>query len=133
MMHNACRSVFWRACVLALCAFALPVSAADSLIWNTNKDQVTADIRSLELPALLKQVAAKTGWRVFIEPNTHHDVSAKFKQVPPAEALRFLLGDINFALVPGTNSAPSLFVFRTSQEQATQQIRPVATEHKRVE
>ncbi len=36
-----------------------------------------------------------------------------------------LLGDLNFALVPETNTAPKLFVFRTALKNATQLIRPV--------
>jgi hypothetical protein len=35
-----------------------------------------------------------------------------------------LLGDVNFALVPQTNSNPKLFVFRTSMKNATQFVRP---------
>jgi hypothetical protein len=35
-----------------------------------------------------------------------------------------LLGNLNFALVPQTNSTPRLFVFRTSLQEATQLVRP---------
>ena len=35
-----------------------------------------------------------------------------------------LLGDVNFALVPETNSSPRLFVFRTSMKNATRLVRP---------
>src|SRR5205823_11766232 len=53
---------------------------------------------------------------------TTHIVSAKFKDLPPGEALRLLLGDLNFALVPETNASPRLFVFRTSRQNATQLV-----------
>jgi len=61
----------------------------------------------------------------FLEPQTIHHVSAKFKDLPPNEALRLLLGQVNFAVVPASSSksSPSLYVFRTSKQSATQAIR----------
>jgi len=73
---------------------------ADTFNWNAKQNRVTADIRSLKLNPLLEQVSSATGWQVFLEPDTTHTASAKFKDVPPGEALRLLLGDLNFALVP---------------------------------
>jgi hypothetical protein len=75
----------------------------------------------------LAQIASVTGWQVFVEPDTSQAVSAKFKNLPPGEALRLLLGDLNFALVPETNSISKLFVFRTAMKNATQSVRPVNT------
>ncbi len=98
--------------------------AADTLTWNTNQSRVSADIKSSTLTELLGQVADATGWRVLLEPGTSRTISAKFKDVSPGEALRLLLGDINFALVPEKNSSPRLFVFRTTQAHATQVIAP---------
>ena len=111
--------------LLALCCFLLsfPASAADSLNWNTNRNRVSADIKSEDLLPLLEQIASTTGWRVLVEPNTLHKVSAKFNDLPPGEALHMLLGDLNFALVPGTNSTSRLFVFRTARDKATQVVR----------
>lgn len=107
----------------ALC-FAQQLCGADTFDWNTNRNRVSADIKSGKLLDLLEKVATSTGWRVFIEPETIHTVSAKFKDVAPGEALHLLLGDVNFALVPGTNATARLFVFRTSQDRATQSIEP---------
>jgi hypothetical protein len=105
-----------------LFGFASRLEAA--LDWRTNQNRVTADIRSMELPRFLEDVAAVTGWQVFLEPGATHTVSAKFKDLPPGDALRLLLGDLNFALVPQNDSAPRLFVFRTSMQKATQRIAP---------
>ena len=105
--------------------FAQQLCAADTFDWNTNRNRVSADIKSGKLVDLLEKVAASTGWRVFVEPETIHTVSAKFKEVAPGDALHLLLGDVNFALVPGTNATARLFVFRTSQDRATQSIEPV--------
>ena len=105
----------------------VPAWSADTLNWETNRNRVTADIKSGKLLPLLAQIASVTGWQVFVEPDTSQVVSAKFKNLPPGEALRLLLGDLNFALVPETNSNPKLFVFRTAMKNATQSVRPVKT------
>ena len=104
---------------------AAPAGAADTLTWETNRNRVTADIKSGKLLPLLAQIASATGWQVFVEPDTSRAVSAKFKDLPPGEALRLLLGDLNFALVPETNVNSKLFVFRTVMKNATQSVRPV--------
>src|ERR1035437_6216466 len=110
---------------LALALFpALPARAADALNWETNRNRVSADIKSGQLVPLLEQIASITGWHIFLEPNTICTVSAKFDRLPPGEALHLLLRDLNFALVPATNASPKLFVFRTTMENATQSVRP---------
>ena len=101
-----------------------PAAATDTFNWRTNQNLVSADIQSGELSKLLEQVASLTGWQVFLEPGTTHAVSAKFNNLPPGEALRLLLGELNFALVPETNASPKLFVFRTSRQNATLLVRP---------
>ncbi len=94
----------------------------ETLDWNTRQNSVSADFKSSDLIDVLGQVASATGWRVFVEPDTRHTVSAKFTHLPPGEALRLMLGDINFAVVPETNAASRLFVFRTSRAHATQSV-----------
>jgi hypothetical protein len=101
-----------------------PILPAETLSWNTNRNRVSADIKSRDLRKLLEQIAAASGWRVYLEPGTTHQASAKFDDLPPGEALRLLLGSLNFALVSHTNDRPRLYVFRTSQSNATQLIQP---------
>ena len=107
---------------LALALSAVQLSAADSLRWQTNR--VSADIKSGDLYQLLERIAATTGWHIYVEPDLSHKVSAKFQDLPPAEALHMLLGPVNFALVPETNASPKLFVFRTTMKNATRLVRP---------
>src|ERR1051326_3899103 len=117
----------WAA-VLLICVAAPLCRAAvqqeNTLYWNTNKNLVSADIRSGELLRVLSGIASATGWRVYVEPETLHNVSVKFKDLPPGEALHLLLGEVNFALVPQTNNTPKLFVFRTSMKRAIQVVEP---------
>lgn len=109
--------------LLWLAVLAIPVQA-EVFNWNTNKNEVTADLKTGNLRDLLERIAAATHWHVFVEPETLHAVSAKFDRLPPGEALRLLLGDVNFALLPGTNGAARLFVFRTARQNATQLVQP---------
>ncbi|MSU59170.1 MAG: hypothetical protein EXS35_13555 [Pedosphaera sp.] len=93
------------------------------IVWNKAKGRVDADVRGLELLPLLERVEKETGWQIFVEPNSKHEASAKFKNVPAGEALRLLLGDLNFALVPRTNAASRLYVFSTAANKATQAVK----------
>ena len=120
--HLWCFRLFWAAFV---CCFASAGWAADTLSWR--QDKVAAEISSWELPQLLQNVAAATGWQIFLEPNTEKKISTKFKDRPPGEALHLLLGDLSFALLPQSNAPPKLFVFRTDLHEATQLIRPPET------
>jgi hypothetical protein len=99
---------------------------AETLNWDAGQNRVSADIKSGKLYPLLEQIAAASGWRVFVEPNLQRSVSAKFQGLPPGEALRLLLGDISFALVPETNGSPRLLVFQTTAQRATEFVRPAA-------
>jgi len=116
--------LFQRGLIAGLLFLAASLPAADTLTWNTNQNHVSADIQSVTLPRLLQGVAQLTGWKVLLEPGTTHEISAKFKDRPAGDALRMLLGDLNFALLPQTNSKPWLVVFRTAQANATQIIPP---------
>jgi hypothetical protein len=124
------RSRAWRnarGCLLWLGVALLvgfPAWAADSLNWETNRNRVSADIKEGKLLPVLEQIAAATGWQVFIEPDATCVVSAKFDRLPPGEALHLLLRDLNFALVPVTNASSKLFVFHSSMENATQSVQP---------
>ena len=101
-----------------------PARGAETLTWNTNQDRVSADLKSSDLLQVLGRIATATHWQVFVEPDTFHTVSAKFKDLPPGEALHLLLGDVNFALLPATNARPRLYVFRTSRQNATHLVSP---------
>ena len=129
-LRGLCQFCSIPVCLALACLLSLRASAADTLNWDTNRNVVSADIKSTDLLQVMEQIAAVTGWQVFIEPETLHPVSAKFQELPPGEALRLLIGDVNYALVPGTNGNSRLFVFRTSRQNATQLVRPAKAEAK---
>jgi len=109
---------------LFLAAFCLCARAADtnSLVWHRATDRVDADVRGMALWPLLEKIAVEAGWHIFVEPDTTYTTSAKFKDLPSGDALKMLLGNLNFALVPRTNGVPHLYVFRTVMTNATQQV-----------
>lgn len=96
------------------------------LIWSKARDRVDADVRGWELFSLLERIASETGWQVYVEPDSAHTASVKFKDLPSGEALRSLLGDLNFALVPQTNGHSRLYVFSTVMKNATRLVQPAA-------
>jgi len=105
---------------------AAAATTTNVLVWNKARDRVDADVRGWGLFSLLERVAAETGWQVYVEPDSGHTASVKFKDLPSGEALRLLLGDLNFALIPQTNSNSRLYVFRTVMQNATRLVQPVA-------
>jgi len=96
--------------------------SAEKLSWGTNR--VSAEISTWNLSKLLQKLAEASGWEIYVEPDAKHITSTKFKDRPQGEALRLLLGDLSFALLPAeTNQAARLFVFRTSLQEATLRVR----------
>jgi len=118
-------------CVLLASAFGARASGTNSLVWHKAADRVDADIHSEALWPLLEQIAEAADWKIFVEPGAEHNASAKFKDLPSGDALKMLLGDLNFALVPQTNAPSLLYVFRTTMQHATKQV-AVAKPAKRI-
>jgi hypothetical protein len=118
------RGLRWAAVlVVSTLAVAIPGRAADTLEWNTRERRVDADVHAWPLPRVLETITAATGWEVWVEPATEHPVTARFDALAPAEALRRLLGDLNFALLPQVGGPPKLFVYRHSVGAATELVR----------
>ena len=122
---KACLAKSVLLCALLLAGTSVSVRAAtetNSLVWQADRDRVTADIRSEALWPLLEDIAHQTGWNIFVEPGAAHNASTKFSGLPAGEALRKLLGNLNYALVPQTNAPQQLYVFTTTMHNATQRV-----------
>src|SRR5687767_3448710 len=96
--------------------------AADTLKWDAARDRVDAAIETWTIPQLLQRVATATGWEIYLDPEITNRIPTKFTGKEQGEALRRLLGDYSYALVPETNSGSKFFVFRNSRDQATRAI-----------
>ena len=122
-----------RAANLILLAFLLlsPLSlrANDAIHWDAKTDTVSADVRGEALWPLLEDIAHQTGWHIFVEPGLEAKTDVKFSRLAASDALKKLLGDLNFAFVPKTNEADHLYVFATTMRAATQRVN-VATTNK---
>jgi thermitase len=117
----------WLAATLVACLGLLARGGETNvLVWQADRNQVSADIRGEALWPLLEDIAHQTGWHIFVEPDASHDSSVKFRNLPSGEALQKLLGDLNFAVVPQTNGEQELYVFKTTMQKATQRVAAVA-------
>jgi hypothetical protein len=124
--------------VLALCAWGQGRTAtASTLVWqktaDASTDLVSADLHGEALWPLLEDIAHQTGWHILVEPGADRLADVKFNNLPPGEALKKLLGDLNFALVPQTNGPDLLYVFMTSMKAATRPVAaPAVAKHRHV-
>jgi hypothetical protein len=113
---------------LLLCALPLrvlpasPRNATGGIHWDLRGEKVDAQIERWPLAKVLEGIATSTGWQVYVEPDSRQIVSTRFRDLEPAEALRRLLGELNFALLPQTNAPSKLFVYRTTVHGATQLV-----------
>ncbi len=89
------------------------------LEWRVKENSVDARIEGWSLSRLLEAISAKTRWQVYVEPRTRHTVVAKFHGLSAGEALRRLLGNLSYLLVPSTNGPAKLLIFQTSMDAAT--------------
>ena len=110
---------------MALLLSAPVAFSADSLKWDTAAGSVAATVETWTVPELLQRIASASGWQIFIDPEITNRIPASFADKQPGDALRRLLGNYNYALVPETNSPAKLFVFRNSREQATRPVQPI--------
>src|SRR5207247_10789406 len=96
--------------------------ACEASVWRTDRDQVDGEINAWRLPKVLAAIASTTGWQIYFEPDTEYTVTSRFSRLKPSEALRLLLGELNFALLPQTSGPAKLFIYRNSVHDATQLI-----------
>jgi hypothetical protein len=124
MKHAAHRGTKWFAAVLSFLwtASVLP-AASPELVWRQDK---TADARIENKPLtnVLARLSAVTGWKIYLEPGLSRRISVEFENAPQRDALKKLLGDISYALVPQPNGSAKLLVYETSISEATAFIRP---------
>ena len=103
------------------------VDNGDFITWNAAMDSVSADVHRQALWPVLEGIARKTGWHIFVEPDTARIIDVKFQNEPRKEALKRILGDLNFAFVPKTNEPSQLYVFTLRMENATKPVNTTNT------
>lgn len=109
--------LFW----LSASALAADPSARGSgtLRWPAGSKGIAADVTQWPLTRVVATISRATGWQTYVEPNTEVRITAHFDDLDGPTALRRLLGDLNFALLPQVTGPSRLFVYRHSVADAT--------------
>lgn len=90
--------------------------------WDAKERRLSAEVESAPLKQTLSKLSAATGWKIYLAPQVNETVSVQFKDRPANDALRTLLGQVNFALVPGKGTKANLYVFRRTMSEATELV-----------
>lgn len=113
------RALAWLLAAILLASTRGVSAATNFFAWSTTNNTVDAEIEGWPLQKVLEHVASQTRWQVMVEPGANRFVTAKFRNLKPGEALRKLLGDLSFVMLPSTNGPTRLYVFKTSVQTAT--------------
>ncbi len=113
--------LYCRALMVVFCFSALQAAEVD---WKPEQDKLSADLRRINLADALKAVGGRMGWNVWIEPGLEsRRVSTRFTDLTVSEALRRIMGDLNYALIRGKSAETSkLLVYATSASRATKKL-----------
>ena len=114
--------------ILLLIVTALPLRAADHIVWYPKARTFDLEVRNMPVEKFLGMVRAETGWEVMIEPGLNRVVGGKFRNKPAADTMRLLLGRTRFALLPRLDGGTRLKVFSGSIRSATRQVGEVLLE-----
>jgi len=117
---------------LALAVLLAPAGlrADDTLVWQADQQTLNANLTKAPLIPALDRLATITGWHIYLEPVPGKTITTRFTGLSRGEAMRILLGDMNYAFVPQTDGPTKLFVFRTSRDAATTVLRGELTKGK---
>lgn len=120
---------FSRVCLLTLALLAGFVTFSEpsqTLHWRRGARRVDAEIHDWSLHPLLARISASSGWKIYVEPGLDEKISVTFSNAPQGDALKLLLGRLNYALIPNGRGRSKLFVYKTSLGQATALVKPDA-------
>ena len=109
--------------VLLALSLAVGSATADTLRWHADKEELDVDLKNAPLIPTLEDLAHKTGWHIYLEPTPGKTFTTNFSGKPRGQAMRILIGDLNYAFVPGQNGSTKLFIFQTSRDAATYEIK----------
>ncbi len=116
---------FGRAAALACLSFwAGTAASTGQLNWNPKTGKVDASLQGEPLSKVLSDIGALAEWEVLVEPGLQATVSTRFEGLPAHQALRRILGNLNFAVLPGKNGRKKLYIYRNSLHAATKQLKP---------
>lgn len=116
---------FRRAAALTCLLFwAGTAASTGQLNWDPKTGKVDASLQGEPLSKVLSDLGALADWEVLVEPGLQATVSTRFEGLPTHQALRRILGDFNFAVLPGKNGRKKLYIYRNSIRAATKRLSP---------
>ena len=130
MKVSATRFNAWNPDVLLIPILALAMMVgftgygANTLHWNTSTGRVSADLKAAKLEEVLQMVSESTRWQVYVDPEANAECTVSFQDRNVSEALKLLIGDLSYALVPQPNAPPKLMVFRNAVNEASKRVSP---------
>ena len=93
------------------------------LKWEAD-GTASALLEKCPLEKVLQSLSEQGRWQIFVEPNLRLYVTTRFKNLTHSKALRRLLSDVNFAIIPSPKASSRLLVYKTSSEKAVVRIVP---------
>jgi hypothetical protein len=113
-------------CCLALGAAPRLGAKPAEVSYNPGQQQLSVEATGQPLLEVLGQLAARTGWHIFVEPDSNPEIRTSFSALGVGRAIELLVGNMNYALVPQRDGPTKLYVFRTSRDRATLEVRATA-------
>ena len=98
-------------------------SPGDELEWRAD-GTATVQIEQWPLEKVLQSLSEQGRWQILVEPDLQLRITTRFKDLKHPEALRRLLSDVNFAIIPTPGSPSKLLVYKTSSTRALVRIIP---------
>ena len=98
-------------------------SNKSTIKWERN-GKVSASIENYPLEKVLQLLSDQEKWQILVEPDLNLNVTTRFKNLSQTEALRRLLNDVNFVIIPSKNNQSRLLVYQTSSDNAVKKVKP---------
>ncbi len=117
--------------ILILAFFIIILSAEEqikdleeiNIAWQAD-GKVSASIENRPLEKVLQSLSALEKWQILVEPGLKLNVTTRFKNLSQTEALRRLLSDVNFVIIPSKNKNSRMLVYQTSSDKAIKRVIP---------
>ena len=105
-------------------ADAQDINKEEGLIKGDANGKVTASIENQPLEKILQLLSEQEKWQILVEPGLKLNVTTRFKDLTQTEALRRLLNDVNFVIIPSKRNQSKMLVYQTSSDNAVRKITP---------
>ncbi len=96
---------------------------SSGIVWRPD-NTVSASIENWPLDQVLQALSDLRKWQVLVEPDLKSSVTTRFKNLPQTDALRRLLNDVNFVIIPSRKGPSRMLVYETSSKNAVRRIVP---------